>query len=394
MRAIRPPTTVERDKLVLAVFVAKAYAERLKRNEPLYEPQVYAKAAKQRDVTLYYFTVDDMRGSGRRREMWGWSFTGQQWTYSQVPWPHLVYDQVIDPEGEEKKAVSQVRRSSSFSWLSPRNGLPKWLTHEILSKYSSLVGLLPEERRLTSVDDLAHMLSRHNSVLVKPNYGSRGRGITMIWRETADTYGLHHSGEEEIAKGLTLQEAYSLASNYAGDDYLVVSQQIPLLRIGNSLTDIRIIMGKSLQGDWYPVLSIMRVGKEGSFVTNWSMGAQEVPLAQGLEAAGLPPARVDALVNQVLEVSFRLANVLEAGRGHLIEIGLDLAFDTNLRLWFIEANASPGKEAEDANSIPPYFACIIDGALYLWNSRQQRRSRSRQYRRRGRVEKIERYGRA
>lgn len=366
-------TTAERDRLVLAVFVTKAYARRLSRNEPVYEAQIYAKAASERNVRLYFFTVDDVLGKGRRREIWGWCFTGHSWVYNRVPWPHLVFDQIMDPEEGEKGAIRQLRRSRYLSWLSPHNGLPKWLTHQIVARYNNLARLLPETRRLRSIADLAYMLSRHNSILVKPNHGSRGRGITMIWREAGGTCGLRYSGKDDTVTGLTLRQALLCASSYAGENFLVITQQIPLLRVGNSLTDIRIIMGKNRQGKWLPVLSIMRIGKEGSFVTNWSMGAQEVPLDQGLIAAGLPVAQVNVLVSQVLKVSLELAPALEEGRGHLIEIGLDLAFDSNLRLWFIEANARPGKDAEHADTIPPHFACIIDGALHFWSNRQKRR---------------------
>lgn len=357
---------------VLGVFVTKAYVEPFRRGETNYEAEIYAKAALQRNVTLYYFAVDDIKGKDKHKMMWGWSFVGQRWTYGRVAWPHLVFDQVIDPEGPEKIAVSQLRHSSDFMWLSPRNGLPKWLTHRILARSKNLAILLPEERRLRSVADLTLMLKRHDSVLIKPNHGSRGRGITKIWREPGGAYSLQHSGEAEKTKGLKPRMAYELARSYAKEQHLVVSQQIPLLRRGNCLTDIRIIMGKDSQGSWLPMLNLMRVGKEGSFVTNWSMGAEEVPLKQGLLSARLAEAQVDLLIARLLMTSLTLAQALEAARGNLVEIGLDLAFDINLRLWFIEANACPGKDAKDSNNIPPHFASVIDGALHLWNTRQKR----------------------
>ncbi len=321
---VRATQKVGRRQMVLGIFVAKAYAEQFKGDKPIYEAEIYAKAAKHRNVRLYYFTAEDVSGVGGKRgkkKIWGWSLRGNKWRHSRVPWPHVVFDQVIDPEGAEKRTVSRLRRSKNFAWLSPRTGLPKWLTHKILAGHSSLARLLPEERRLKSVDDLDYMLDRHKSVLVKPDLGSRGRGITMIWREPEGTYGLRYSGKEEQVSGLTLAEAYQLASNYAEEDNLVISQQIPLLRVGNSLADMRIIMGKNLQGKWLPVLTIMGVGKEGSFVTNWSMGAEEIPLEQGLAAAGLPAEQVKALIDQVLEVSHKLAKALEAGRGTLLKSG-------------------------------------------------------------------------
>lgn len=359
------------NSLVLGVFVAKADIKPFDLGKTNYEAEIYAKAAAKRNVVLYYFAFDDIKGKDRHRTMWGWSFTGQRWTYGRVDWPDLVYDQVIDPEGSEKKSVSKVRRSSHFVWLSPRNGLPKWLTHQILSKRKNLAKLLPEERQLRSVADLRLMLKKHDSVLIKPDHGSRGHGITKIWNQSEDLYGLQYSSEAKKTEGLKAERAYELARSYAKERQLVIAQQIPLLRIGNRLTDIRIIMGKDLQGSWLPMLNLMRVGKEGSFVTNWSMGAEEVPLKQGLLSAGLTEPQVDLLIARLLMTSLTLAKALEAERGNLVEIGLDLAFDVALRLWFIEANASPGKEAKDANTIPPHFSSVIDGALYFWHSRQK-----------------------
>lgn len=55
----------------------------------------------------------------------------------------------------------------------------------------------------------------------------------------------------------------------------------------------------------------------------------------------------------------------------MVEIGLDLALDTELQLWFIEANSLPGKYIDDqeSNLIPPHYASVIDYAVYLAHER-------------------------
>lgn len=357
------------EKLVLAIFISAECAAPFLGASSHEEAMAYARAAQQHDAYLYFFTASDI--DLRRPSIWGWSWVDGDWIYSQQPWPHLVYDQAQDLARTERQKVRRVRRSKKLVWLTAKQGLPKWLTHQIIAADRQLAALLPEAQLIKEANDLAGIARRHKAVLVKPNYGSQGKGICRLWHRQDGTYGLQYSEGKRSRVGLSLRQAYRRIVRYARTQRLVAEQQIALLRVGNSLTDMRIHMGRDRQGNWLPLQTHMRIGKEGFFVTNWSRGAQEVHLLEGLAMAGLNANQMRQLLAQIYATSVRVAQVLEAGRGRMVEIGLDLALDIELQLWFIEANSLPGKYIDDqeSNLIPPHYASVIDYAVYLAHER-------------------------
>ena len=55
--------------------------------------------------------------------------------------------------------------------------------------------------------------------------------------------------------------------------------------------------------------------------------------------------------------------------GNFGEIGMDMAFDENGRVWFIEANTKPDKDPEpgldDMEEVPPQSLSILQYAKYM-----------------------------
>lgn len=59
----------------------------------------------------------------------------------------------------------------------------------------------------------------------------------------------------------------------------------------------------------------------------------------------LGEARVQALEHKLLHRSRLILQALETGFGRFSELGLDYGIERSGRLWFLEANAKPGRAA-------------------------------------------------
>ena len=74
-------------------------------------------------------------------------------------------------------------------------------------------------------------------------------------------------------------------------------------------------------------------------MTNISRGGYALPLADGLKQAF--PMGYTGLRERMEELCQEFCRCLDRSGEHFAELGLDLAFDTEKKLWLIEANVFP-----------------------------------------------------
>ena len=351
---------------VLGVFIPCKHAKVLARQEPQYDYIKYSEAAQETGILLYFFCTADI--DLELRTIKGWAIGGEQgWVRSDMPWPDYVYNLAKGNAGKEEKA-RLVKADSRLSWLNEVRSHRKWRTHIILR--DQFPYLLPDTILGKSYLDLRNMLERYPAVLTKPDKGTWGSGISRIWRGGDNLFCLRTSSDEEWS-GLSIEQAFTRASEFARGGKLVIQQALNLLPIGQSLSDLRLMMGKDKNNQWQVLQWYIRTGRPGSFVTNWHQGGNYVDVIPGLLSAGVQPEVASQLFAQAKRAAVHVAVALEkCHAGHMVELGLDFAFDIDQRLWLLEANGWPdkGHVEHDHDVVPRVYSCVIDYAIFLWGA--------------------------
>lgn len=352
---------------IVGVFIPQKYAKALAKQESQYDYTKYSEAARSAGLLIYFFCSRDI--DLKLGDIKGWALCSEQgWVLRDMPWPDYVYNLAKGNAGKEDRA-KLIKADLRLNWLNDVRSHRKWHTHKILRDNFSY--LLPETVLGKSCLDLQSMLERYPVVLTKPDKGTWGSGISKIWHGGNSLYCLKTASDEEES-GLTIEEAYIRASEFARGRKLVIQQALKLLPIGQSLSDLRLMMGKSRSNQWQVLQWYIRTGRPGAFVTNWHQGGNYVDVIPGLLLAGVEPEVADELFAKAKQAAVCVAADLERRHeGHMVELGLDFAFDTDLRLWLLEANGWPdkGHVAHDHDDVPRVYSSVIDYAIFLWRAR-------------------------
>lgn len=361
-------------QLIFGVLVSQPWARLLAQGQELYDARMYALAARQIGAYIYFFQRQDVDFSSRSIRGWV-PQADDHWTYQEVPWPSIYYDQLKIAQLSNTRAYRQARHilGQTSIALNPILLLPKWKCHLMLSQFPDTSELLPETILLQEPLDLKRMLAKHPVVLAKPDAGSRGQGISRIWRDFEGKYNVHLSEEETPEQMRYLQDIYTLCTLYAGGQKVLLQQEIPLARTSeDERCDMRINVGKNRQGTWEITQSYLRAGRPGKFITNWSQGARCLTLQEGLSLIGIADNAIENTQASIYTAALRVAIRLEESLGAMVEMGIDLALDSSHRLWLLEANATPNKGSQPDDTwdpVPKIFKNVLEYAQYLWEQK-------------------------
>jgi glutathione synthase/RimK-type ligase-like ATP-grasp enzyme len=316
---------------------------------------MYAQAARRAGLSPFYFALEDVdTGSGLIR---GWrERIDGRWGEVEVEKPPVVYDRSMGRDDNEHDRRARVWLNQGCVFVNSISILDKWAAHAILAKVPETAVFLPETVRYDHPADLARMLNSYGSVLVKPVDRGQGYGIWHVrWHDR------RHAGVEMRLTGTNgvriadVDRAYRQLITTARGQRLIIQQQIPLLRVGRGRSDIRALACKDTTDKWAIIGLNMKAGKPGMFVTNWSQGGAWIGFDDGLRRAGLSTAATRKAAEDVKAAALLICRTLESAAGKLGEVGIDLAFDEQMKLWFIEANLMPGKNPAGPDT---YAICL------------------------------------
>jgi len=260
-----------------------------------------------------------------------------------------VYDRFFARRRGEAAAAARFLRESERRWGCARLGgtLPdKWTVHLALRGDPHIRPLLPA----TAPFDAARLpdwLSRGGGrLLLKPSAGMQGRGVLALRRLAGGALeAAGRDGRNRCVRAV-FGDAGACAEWLAGRTarpYL--AQRLLDLRDGEGRPfDVRLLVQKDGGGRWRTTGSALRLGRTGGITSNLhGGGVAEEPLPFLTQLFG--SERAGSLLGGIEAAGLRIVRRLECRFGRLAELGLDFGIDPAGRLWFLEANAKPGRSA-------------------------------------------------
>lgn len=237
----------------------------------------------------------------------------------------------------------------------------KWLKHESLWGEPELREYLPETE-LFSAQAFIQMLEKYSVVFVKPDLGMQGQGVMKVTQEDG-TYVIRTASQRLIYRDLN--KASLKLKRLVGSERFLVQQGIDLIRVNGSPVDFRALLHLKPTGKWRFFGIMGKVAAPNQFVTNHSSGGRPIRLHQALGLTKENGVQWDA---RIKKFSILVANAMKHHFPKITELGLDIAIDTNHKIWLLEANTKPQYQLFRYHSNPSLFAQIASSVRTIRDS--------------------------
>ena len=232
-----------------------------------------------------------------------WAFRNGKWIKikSDIK-PHLVYDKVAgrhDFIAFDKK----LRMSSKVKMFN--NPLFRMMVNNKLSQYAIFGKFMPMSFVAMNKEDLARIFSKIESkkIVVKPLYGSGGKGIVIDQKEKAI--------KKKYAYPVLVQE------------FIVSEKGIPGFSKNKEISDLRLVyMNHKLS------YALSRIAKKGSLFTN---------LHQGASGVVVPEKYISKEVKNISKSIIKKLEMFPQA-----QYSLDFIFSNSGKAYLVEMNTTPG----------------------------------------------------
>ncbi|WCK56608.1 YheC/YheD family protein [Aneurinibacillus sp. Ricciae_BoGa-3] len=206
------------------------------------------------------------------------------------------------------------------------------LKHPVLKRY------IPEFHALKP-GVRTQMMKRYHTLFIKPDKGSQGKGIVRLKKlkngKVQISLGLRHTVVKKFYVKNTLTQLLHPKKTY------LIQQGLKLAKYKNRLIDIRVFMQKP-NDRWLISGRVVRIGAAGRFTTNYHQGGQPETLEVVLRSIYKnQPKKINPTIRSLDRICTMTARVLDRRFPGIRQLGIDVAIDSNGRLWIIEANTNP-----------------------------------------------------
>ncbi|MFM9278447.1 YheC/YheD family protein [Paenibacillus sp. p-8] len=216
----------------------------------------------------------------------------------------------------------------------------KWVKYVFMKKSTALSPYLPETRMM-SWQSLWGLLEKHRHVMVKPVWGSRGRGVIQVSNLGHGRYAIHYESMKTVIQGR--ENTYRYIKSKTGSAQYMVQQRIDRPTIHKQPFDLRVIVQRKKNSSrWTVTGKVIKVAGKGYIVSNNTRSSGKLlkfnPGIKSSTISNLPAAALEAEIDKVSLLSVRRLEALFPE--HRI-YGLDVAADRQGRVSIIEANLYP-----------------------------------------------------
>lgn len=212
--------------------------------------------------------------------------------------------------------------------------------YRYLSSVPSLRKHIPDTSRL-SQQTLEHYLRTYGKVIIKPIYGSKGRGMTVITKGNG-SFDIYQTSKKHARQKKSVQFflpqgdlPFFFKNNFKRPSTYLVQQWIPFMTFNDRPFDMRAAVQKNGKRQWQLTSCVARVAKQKGRITN---------LQQGGDMVSLSKLRLKNKRKEIVRKSLEIAQAIEKKFPWAADMGVDLAIDLRGKIWFIEANFCSEKE--------------------------------------------------
>lgn len=362
---------------VVGIFVSNGTIRKANIQNPNFRLAESFRANEDSKTIPYYFSVKDVDFIAHRINGTYFDEEKQRWSQKLFPFPDVLYDRGGGTLKKQKVISDYIRKQLDFykdlKKINSNYYFDKWDVYEKLVEHEDIKQYLPYTMLYKKPEDLVEMFDKSSIIYIKTCYGSNGRGVARVIKASEGNYHFSYFDDGIVEYELrSLNELINQLQTTFEKEKIILQSAVNVIKFNDRLVDMRATVQRDGNGELgiysYPV----RVGKEKCPITSTKSGSTVYTLDDfftkyynySLEQI----EKLKTRINNMILLSF---NYIEEAYGSFGELGIDFAIDENFRIWFIECNAKPGKDAMyisyDKETIKKAFKNPLEYAKYISN---------------------------
>ncbi len=300
-------------------------------HESLYQ---YVLAGNEYEVTPCFFRLQDVRPG--HPTIRAYVSQGLGFIRKEIPTPHIIHNRAMYRSRISNKKLLLLTRSGMtiFNQFTRYN---KYRIHQILLQHSEIRVSLPETEMATA-DSIKSMMTRHHTLILKPNNGSIGKGIMKLEKSANNCWTIYYRGNAQgTYRHYTFRTRLPLfLQRIIQKQKYLVQQRLPLAEFEGRPYDFRISVQRDQTGDWNVTGIVGKAAASRSFITNVAQGGKVHPLETIVESNNTQSSAY--IREQLTQFSLTVATHLSHHLPYLADIGLDVGITPDGFPLFIECN--------------------------------------------------------
>jgi len=265
------------------------------------------------------------------------------WNPASFPFPDAVIDRCYPNSKASHRMLEKVIGPNRI--FNKRSLISKAKFARVMRKDSYLSHWVPKTRIMTRLQDLDYFIGKYGCAILKPNTAMKGKGIMMVTASSGKLELKYKEGGQDVVKVIDYPTTMGQLIPYEAKRKwaCLIQQPIRSMDYQGSPFSLRFCPTKNGQGQW-EIPGILALGCGNSFVTNYSSGAQAVPLKQLFDSV-IPRLQCSSqeFFSLLDSLSIKTAKLLDKYYGPLGELGIDIIIDETGKPWILEANGNPGR---------------------------------------------------
>jgi len=319
-------------------------------------------------IVPYFFSFENINTESDYIS--GWWFKDSKWEKRDFPIPQVIYNRISSRSLEKKLllAINKLKERYSFIFFNDRF-LDKWEVAQML-KPTKVNVIIPKTVIYKGLKTIIEMLKEYQVIYIKPINGALGRGIFRI-EKNENIYTVQYSRVQGITSSTfnSLGKLYKYLNPRLYAKPYLVQQGLELIALNNRPIDFRILVQKNDQGAWAVTSMVARIANDQSFVSNLAQGGTQEKVIETIKLVN-PELAKKITKKHFKDTALLIAKQMEKPlNGHFAELGIDLALDSNGKIWLLEVNSKPSKtdDPKESNEPRPSVTRLSKYVIYLTN---------------------------
>lgn len=252
------------------------------------------------------------------------------WKQGLFPLPDAIFQRIDIPESVRVKLKENTNNRLFNSYY-----FDKWEFWNKLSKVNQVSMHVPHTTLLSSLKDIDSMLSKYDSVYLKPLNGTLSRGIYKVNNKDNSYVFKDSQGNNTLTTSLK-SDAENFVRNITSNHRYLIQQALHPITIEGRHIDFRVIMQKDHTMKWVCPGIVAFLGKPGDICSNWGyVTTFEELLAKDFN---LSQDEIFRKRQEVIGVCRDVCEVLDVAGENYGDLGFDVLLDQSFKVWILESN--------------------------------------------------------
>ncbi|QGG46879.1 YheC/YheD family endospore coat-associated protein [Heliorestis convoluta] len=290
-------------------------------------------------LSIFVFSPNQVHWKERMVTGFHYNLSKKKWKRKKIPLPDIVYDRYFNLGKGWREAV-YCRRNLNKVGVALFNPVvaDKYVVHGLLQNDPDIASHLPETYLFAGQDkELKRLLLRWGSAYLKPVLGTKGEGIVRITNNSKQGSFYIEEAKKGARYWASLHKTMAILKRSSKLKKYVIQQAIDSGRWKDRIFDIRVLAQRDSTGKWNITGMAARVAANG-ITCNIHTGAKAISMEELKEEKSITVSE-----EEMEKVALKITDHLTMKYPTLGELGLDFLIDQDNKIWFLEANARPGR---------------------------------------------------